>query len=174
MTTAPFGCSLCRAWLAVCLIALAAAPARAALLDETPEPIEVTMPDPPPKPPDFDKLVEYTVSSTRNRYALDPASIAIVEQFAVRFTVVITSQSGVRNVSHEAFRCDRLEYKLLAIGRLDGTWVPTRSAGWQPVRKNDPAHPAQMQLYAALCSGGIATPKVDRVIERLTTPPSRF
>jgi CNP1-like family len=164
--------ALRQACLAASLVLLAGQAGGAPFDDDT-SPVDVMMPDPPPGPPNLSKLVEFYVSPTNNRYSIDSSSIVIVEKFGVRFIQVITSQSGVRNVSLEAFRCNRSERKLLAIGRLDDSWAPTRNTDWQPVRERDPARPRQQQLYESMCSGGVPLERVDRMMERLTAPPPK-
>lgn len=118
-------------------------------------PADIAFPSPPPKAPNPDDLVEYyTTSSTRNRYLLDLASVAAADAESVRFTVVIESSSGVRNVRHEALRCSSMERRLLAIARPDGSWSVTTNSRWQPLGQSD-NHLGYDELQKAFCFGGV-------------------
>jgi hypothetical protein len=59
-----------------------------------------------PPYPQTENLLEFNVSSaTRNRHYVDAASISVGSDKVVRYTVVIESAGGARNVSFEGMRC---------------------------------------------------------------------
>ncbi|MBY4897432.1 CNP1-like family protein [Cupriavidus sp. AU9028] len=82
-----------------------------------------------PAPPRDSDLLPFDVSSTgRLSFAVDARSLSIGEDDVIRYTVVATSPSGARNVTHEGLRCDSFQRKLFATmppGR--DTWVPNQS-----------------------------------------------
>jgi hypothetical protein len=118
-------------------------------------PIEATIPDPMPAQPAPDALVEFYVSpATTNRFAVDPASLGVDDGRLVRFTLVVTSRSGARNVSYEALRCDSGERRLLAVGRADGTWSISKNTLWQPVSLGEQVNRQMPELFGRVCDGG--------------------
>lgn len=155
------------ALLAAALVACAL-PARALLLDddEPPQGADVTFPDPPPPAPDFARLVPFTVDSpTRNQFGFDPASLVVVDKTAMRYTLVITSPSGVHNVTHEAFRCNTGERRMLAIGRTDGSWAPVSGDEWTSIKGPAAnARPWYGTLFRAMCDSGIGHAKASDIV----------
>jgi hypothetical protein len=85
----------------------------------------------PPWPKDGD-LVEFSVDdpSSQFRQFIDGKHISIGADGAVRYTLVVESSSGVRNVSFEGLRCTpQGVYKIYAYGyngrfqKTDGEWI---------------------------------------------------
>ncbi len=141
--------------IAACLVLTTAeALAQGALLQAPTPKVDTEFPDPAPKAPDIGRLVDIEVASTSTRYAVDPSSILTSEGIFARFTMVITSTSGVRNVSFEAIRCDKPERKLLAIGQPDGGWHKVRDPKWVEIGTPGANIPGLKPLYLALCTGG--------------------
>jgi hypothetical protein len=99
-------------------------------------------------------LQEFYISATAlNRYAVDPGSIRRIDDNLIHFTTVITSPSGVRNVSSLGFRCSKSERRTVAIVRSDGTWQPLQQA-WRPVGSGGELNHAERVLISAFCLGG--------------------
>jgi hypothetical protein len=119
-------------------------------------------------------MIEFYVSpTTTNRFAVDGASLAIDQERLVRFTLVVTSRSGARNVSYEAMRCDRGDRRLLAVGRADGSWALVPGSTWQPVNAGDLVNRQHAELFRRLCSAGsAAAPKADRLAAKLRAQPA--
>ncbi|MFT3799900.1 MAG: CNP1-like family protein [Burkholderiaceae bacterium] len=155
--------------LAGALSLLAASPATALLFDDDKHQAEVDWPDPPPAPPNLDRLVEYSLIEGRSdlRFAFDPDSLVAVDQTGVRLTLVVTSRSGTPNISHEAFRCTSLERKMLATGHRDGHWSPVARPEWKKLDAHDNATQWLKPLYLAICDGGEPTTRVDTIKRRL-------
>lgn len=145
------------------LLAAVITSAAATALAQSSAPAEIGFPDPAPRQPAADNLLQYfSVPTTRNRYLLDLASLAAGEgeSESIRFSTVVESESGVRNVRHEAFHCTRSERKLLAIGRADGSWSVLANSAWQPIRVGTNTNLGHPELFRALCFGGVhADPK---------------
>jgi len=147
--------------------------AQSLFLDPGPR-VEATLPDPMPAVPPPDRTVGFYVSpTTTNRFAIDPQSLGIDEGKVVRFTLVITSSSGVRNVSYEAFACDRGEQRLLAIARADGSWSVLRNSQWRPLDIDDQRNRQMPELYGRFCDGGMVAARTPAgLLERLAQDPS--
>ena len=87
-------------------------------------------------PPFFkpENLLQFEPSAaSSNRFYIDPESIAIGGDGAVRYTLVVRSASGAENVSYEGIRCETREQKYYAFGRRDGTWSNARSSEWRRI-----------------------------------------
>lgn len=96
-------------------------------------------------------LVEFVVEdpSARFRQYIDKASLEVGSDGAVRYTLVVESASGARNVSFEGLRCTPGgEYRVYAFGHEGrfktavGDWVSLRG------RQHDEIH---LQLHRILC-----------------------
>lgn len=155
--------------VALASTALAATPALAGLLgDDEPQPALTESPVILPAAPAKDKLLRYYVSPTTTmEFAIDARSVSVTDRVIVRFASVITSQSGVTNVSYEGIRCDTLEKKLYATGRPDGRWTVAANNGWRVIGDVGPNryHAALARDY--FCDGGTVAGKAENLIERL-------
>lgn len=95
-------------------------------LDEAP----VTL----PAAPKSDDLIEFDPGRrTTMRFFVDPASVAVVHDGIVRFSVVIRGEGAASNVSYEGIRCKTRERKVYAYGRADGTWHATQRPAWAKI-----------------------------------------
>ncbi len=65
------------------------------------------------------------------QYFVDGASLSTGDDQVVRYTVVIESPSGARNVLHEGIHCDKKAYKTYAFGSSDGTFRRTKNSQWK-------------------------------------------
>ena len=74
-------------------------------------------------------LIPFSVNGSGDfRFAVDSKSISVGPDKVVRFTVVITSPGGGRNVNYEGMRCDAFERKLYATLPQGATeWIPNRA-----------------------------------------------
>jgi hypothetical protein len=88
-----------------------------------------------PPPPKTENLVEFNVSSAaRNRHFIDTASISVGGDKVIRYTVVIETTGGAKNVSFEGMRCESGERRLYAYGHPDGTWSKARTSSWEGIK----------------------------------------
>lgn len=79
----------------------------------------------PALPQDADLLPFKVAGSDSFKFAVDPKSISVGDDNVVRYTVVITSTGGGRNVSYEGMRCDAFERRVYATLPKGATaWVP--------------------------------------------------
>ncbi len=88
-----------------------------------------------PAYPDPDHLLEVPVHSNNMPFTvyLDPDSISIGRDRVVRFTSVIVSGTGSRNITYEGLRCGERSFKRYAYG-VNGTWKPLESGTWRRIR----------------------------------------
>jgi hypothetical protein len=91
-----------------------------------------------PGAPKMDALIAFDPGRrTSMRYFVDPASVAVVHEGIVRFTLVVRGDGAAANVSYEAIRCKTYERKVYAYGRSDGTWQPVRNPAWTRIGGQD-------------------------------------
>lgn len=88
-----------------------------------------------PAYPDADRLVEVPVHSSNMPFTvfLDPDSISIGKDRVVRFTSVIVSGTGSRNIAYEGLRCGEKAFKRYAYG-INGVWKPLQADEWRRIR----------------------------------------
>ncbi|TCT20834.1 CNP1-like family protein [Thiobaca trueperi] len=88
----------------------------------------------PPWPDNAD-LVEFTPDGppTAFRYFIDSKHLQVSADGVVRYTLVVESSGGTRNLSFEGIRCTlRGQYKVFAYG-ASGRFDLTQGAEWQPI-----------------------------------------
>ena len=107
---------------------------------------------PPPPLPENLKAFEVNVTSP-NQYLVDLNSISIGTDTVVRYTLVIQTPSGARNVTYEGIRCQTKERQLYATARADGTWIPVKKTAWQPFSNSAYHRPAVTLAEDFFCDG---------------------
>lgn len=109
-----------------------------------------------PDPPKADNLIEFYVSEvTTNRFFVDSASLSVGADGAIRYTAVIKSAAGARNVSFEGIRCGSWERRLYAFGRPDNSWSKARNSAWAPVTTTGPSRYQYVLMREYFCPDGI-------------------
>jgi len=89
-----------------------------------------------PAAPQSEDLRKITLRNlTDNTVEIDRKSLAVTSDSIVRYTLVVTSPQGARNVSYEGIRCDPAEWRYFALGRSDGSWAAPSQAEWQAVEE---------------------------------------
>lgn len=111
----------------------------------------------PPLPVDAD-LIPFTVNGTGAfTFAIDPKSVTVGADKVVRYTVVIRSQSGARNVNFEGMRCDAGMTRLYATLPTGATeWIPNRSEdreAWHRIESNERNAYASTLAREFFCEG---------------------
>lgn len=92
-----------------------------------------------PSFPEDENLVEFQVArpNAAFSYFIDANSLSYTkEDGIVRYTVVIKSKTGAKNVAFEGMRCSTKEYKTYAFGNGKGTFVKPRKFEWKPLNNN--------------------------------------
>jgi hypothetical protein len=88
----------------------------------------------PPYPDDGDlmELPLDVANQSRFTYYMDEESLEVSEKdYVVRYTLVIESKRGTRNIFYEGMRCNTLEYKTYAFGTGKGKFRPSRKPEWK-------------------------------------------
>jgi hypothetical protein len=139
-----------RALLALCLAG--AALAQAQILGDS-----NWQEGPVPAPPDFDveRLLRFEVNASSSLvYAIDPQTLSIsAADRVVRYVVVATSPSGVRNVFYEGIRCPTGQVKTYA-RHSQGRWHMSSDPQWQDMALRPSRHAWQLARQGACDSGG--------------------
>lgn len=154
------------------LIGLAglSAPSPALAANDRPE---IALPEQMPSASDSSGLFEFYVSpTTTNRFAVDLPSLAIDKNRIIRLMLVVTSSSGVRNVSYDAIDCAHRDYRLLAIGRPDGSWTPVRNSPWRFVIGEAQTNVPHTVLHEQLCAGGATVETTPEKLRRRLQRPA--
>lgn len=124
-----------------------------------------------PPPPAFDvsKLVTFDVTRGSSLvYGVDPASVSISNSDSlVRYVMVATSSSGVRNIMYEALRCSTGEFKTYARYTPDGRWQPTTDPQWRSVFGNMPSKHALAFAKAGACDAAAPAGSVRELVYKL-------
>ena len=112
---------------------------------------------PVPPPPDFqvDRLLRFDVNPNSTLvYAIDPHTLSIsAADRVVRYVVVATSPSGVRNVFYEGIRCPSGQVKTYA-RHSEGRWHMSSDPQWQDMAGRPSRHALQLARQGACDSGG--------------------
>ncbi|MGA7801393.1 MAG: CNP1-like family protein [Gammaproteobacteria bacterium] len=67
------------------------------------------------------------------KLSIDPAALSVGPHGVVRYTVVLTSHSGARNVFYEGVNCFTGHYKRYAFGTSDGHFERQSDATWKRI-----------------------------------------
>lgn len=110
-----------------------------------------------PAPPQAENLQSFHVSATTdNKFFIDMASLSVGDDGVVRYTLLVITPEGGRNVTFEGMRCQTRERRIYASGRADGSWVKSRNNQWmrlQPASVN--RHHAALFLEYFCPTGGV-------------------
>lgn len=92
----------------------------------------------PPLPQPAD-LLQFDVSqNTPLKFAVDGKSIDVGSDGVVRYTVVVTSPSGARNVNYEGIRCDTYEWRQYAGLDADHNgWDRSVATRWRRIENGE-------------------------------------
>jgi hypothetical protein len=96
------------------------------------EPVSVDLP--PTSSPARLALFEVKGHS-QHETGLDPDAIALGADGVTRYTLVVATPTGVKNVTYEGIRCSTGEWKVYATGRPDGQWHRVPEPVWRPMDK---------------------------------------
>ena len=103
----------------------------------------------PAWPRDAD-LVEFRASdpATSLRYYIDTKSLSVDAQQIVRYTVIVETKTGARNVAYEGIRCTpKGDYRLYAYG-VSGKFQPLPDSPWQRVTDSQvPPYARDLQRF---------------------------
>jgi hypothetical protein len=121
----------------------------------------------PPYPQDEDLYSFHVSNTTVNSFYVDTAHISLGSDGVVRFSLLIISPAGVRNMSYEGMRCQSRERRTYALGHPERRWNPSRGSLWVPIREA-----ATNRHHAALfldffCPDGIMATRLENVVRAI-------
>jgi len=88
----------------------------------------------------------------------------------VRYTVVIASDSGARNVLFEGMRCQTAEFRTYAYGTYDNKLVKARTSEWQAI-KNKTSMPHRFNFYQHyMCNEYQSSNAIDIILRKVKYP----
>lgn len=179
LTTAPAhnvatpGCRSLLARLAVVVLATGLADAATAqsrldeLFDDSSKTWTEIAVELPPMPVPAHMLSFDVSTLTTQKFAIDANSLSAGSDGVVRYTLVATSASGARNISHEGIRCAANERKIYALGHADGTWSRARRDQWEPIVNNAVSRQQAALAQDYFCLGGGVAGKVPDMLRRI-------
>ena len=138
------------------------------LLDRKPNWVENKVDTLPPLPQDSNLLPFEVSGNTPLQFAIDRNSLTVGTDGVVRYTVVVTSPSGARNVNYEGIRCDTYEWRLYAGLNADHDgWDTTVANGFSRIENGElnAYHAALYQDY--LCVNKIPTGNAKQIVENI-------
>ena len=129
---------------------------------------------PVPAPPAFslDRLLQFEVNPNSSLvYAIDPQTLSISPaDRVVRYVLVATSPSGVRNVFYEGIRCSAAQVKTYA-RHADGRWIVAADPPWQDMANRPSRHALQLARQGACDNSGTPS-SVGDIVRALRTGPN--
>jgi len=125
-----------------------------------------------PPYPQADHLLKLDIdrSGQRFNYFIDSKSIETTDSGVVRYTVVIESNSGSKNVLYEGIRCLTDEYRTYAYGTSSGEFSAARTSTWTEIRDTDVMKHRDGLLKLYLCSDQQISLKPTTILQRIRYP----
>lgn len=93
--------------------------------------------DLPAYPSDRDLIELQQVMRPDLKLHVDARSVQVSPSGDIRYTLVVRTATGSRNVTHEVMRCPERERMILATGTVDRSWSPARFLRWESLERND-------------------------------------
>lgn len=108
---------------------------------------------PPPAPPQTENLMQLDVPKYSGQEVfVDRAAFSLGADEIVRYTLVTTAASGLRQVSYEGIRCGPDEWRSYFLGRPDGGWSKDFTSQWQRVNDAGPGAIRFLLAKAYFCT----------------------
>lgn len=124
-----------------------------------------------PPPPAFDMAKLLTVDVSPNSpmvFGVDPATVNISKSDGiVRYVMVATSPSGVKNAMYEAIRCSTGEVKTYARQSNEGKWNAIERPEWRSMFSNIGSKHALRFAKAGACDNAATVGSVKALVARL-------
>lgn len=103
-------------------------------------------------------------------FYLDPKALSSGKDSVVRYTLVLESYSGARNVFYEGIRCQTGEYRTYAYGRTDGKFSKATIAKWTSFHESDRMAFRYNFFKHYMCDGLQNVLPRDRILQRIRYP----
>lgn len=104
-------------------------------------------------------------------FYLDSKSLVSLKNDAlVRYTVVVQSNSGAKNVLFEGIRCSTGEYRTYAYGTLDNSFVKATTSSWKYIEESGfMVHRYNFFKYY-MCSDEQGSNPIDEILRKIRYP----
>ncbi|MDR3158557.1 MAG: CNP1-like family protein [Zoogloeaceae bacterium] len=128
-----------------------------------------------PAYPESQDFYSFHVSAAAsNRFFIDIKNVSIGNDGVMRYTLMIVSPSGIKNISREGMRCQSREKRTYAMGRIQArTWSLARGSRWTRIR-NETANRHHAALFQDFfCPNGLIAKDVksiQRAVEKEGEP----
>lgn len=100
-----------------------------------------------PPLPETGNLLPFNVINSPHRYYIDSKSLSLNKSDNIaRYTVVVESRSGTRNILYEGIRCDTGQYKTYAGAINDEPFITVTVPVWRNI-SSDGEHSFRKDLY---------------------------
>ncbi len=103
-------------------------------------------------------------------FNIDSKSLSIGTDGVVRYSVVIVSNSGARNVLFEGMRCSTREFRTYAYGEAAHSFHPAQNDKWQPVSHYGWGGFRALLLSDYLCDRQLSPYTLHEIKHRLSHP----
>ena len=91
--------------------------------------------------PEDENLIPFRVGyHTETKFLIDGNSLSVGSDEVIRYTLLVISASGAKNISYEGLRCETAERRVYAFGRSDRTWSKARGNQWVGIRGRSNNH----------------------------------
>ena len=120
----------------------------------------------PPYPKDGD-LLEVPLERRGYDFFIDAKHLSVGDDGVTRYTLVIRSSSGAKNVFFEGIRCVSQTYRGYGYGSSDGTFHPLKQSEWRSVRAADAFGYRRELARFFLCDTTTLPFPAERVIDRI-------
>ena len=126
-----------------------------------------------PSPPRDGNLILMDIPHSRNKYYIDARSVSVGKDRVGRYTVVIETPSGVRNIFYEGIRCGPETVRTYAYAIGNGPFNLIRNSSWKPINRSG-GHVYSYRedlLTLYFCNEGRMRDSVREIVRLLRYPP---
>ncbi len=138
------------------------------LLDRHSQWVEDKVDTLPPLPADRN-LVAFDVSQTTPLdFSIDAPSLTIGNDGVVRYTVVVTSPAGARNINYEGIRCATSTWRQYAsLNENHDGWDTTVASDWRPISGGGPSAYQSALYQDYFCQNRMPAGKPRAILDNL-------
>jgi len=127
----------------------------------------------PAYPADTDLLAfPVDLPGSAQTFSIDAKSLSVGDDRVVRYSAVITSASGARNVLYEGIRCEKREYRTYAYGTASGSFRPAEKEPWRDINALGWGKFRAVLLEHFLCDDHWSPYHLNEIKRRLSHPQS--
>lgn len=127
--------------------------------------------DAPPAPAFSDKglIAVATPAHMALQFGVDPNTLTITRDGVIRYVMVASSTTGVRNVLYEGIRCTTGEVKTYARKNAAGQWAPVSDPQWRALHGGNAttAHALALARQGACSGHTVGADSVGALVKKL-------